>query len=285
MFRSLSEDLQHAFSYGNMVTRLMIIQSGIFVVTALLSAFLPTFYHTDILPWIALPGDLHLFVYRPWTWVSHFFVHSGLWHLIWNMLTLYWFGNITGDLLGDRKIFPVFFLGGLAGGLLFLLSSLLVKGGGGFAVGSSAAVLSVVFAAVATAPDYRMHLILLGPVRIKFIGLFILFIDIIGTQSASNAGGHIAHLGGALFGFLFVFLLRKGYDLSDWSFAGRFRKQKSPKRTSLKVAHKSSVLNQKISSQNSSSVIDHILDKIKLRGYDSLTAEEKEILYQASKKE
>ncbi|MCE2789009.1 MAG: rhomboid family intramembrane serine protease [Saprospiraceae bacterium] len=285
MFRSLSEDLQHAFSYGNMVTRLMIIQSGVFVVTALLSAFLPSFYQADILPWIALPGDFHTFLYRPWTWVTHFFIHGGLWHLIWNMLTLYWFGNITGDLLGDKKILPVFFLGGLAGGLVFLLSSLLLNSPGGFAVGSSAAVLSVLFAAVATAPEYRMHLILIGPVRIKFIGLFILFIDIIGTQSASNAGGHIAHLGGALFGFLFVALLRKGYDLSDWSLPKNFNKQSPVKRRSLKVAHKSSALTQKTNNENSSSVIDQILDKIKLRGYESLTAEEKEILYQASKKE
>lgn len=283
MFRSLTEDLKQTFSYGNMITRLIIINAGVFVVTALVSAFLPAFYATSILPWIALPGKFSDFIIKPWTIISHMFLHQGLWHLIWNMLTLYWFGNIAGDLLGDKKILPAFFLGGLIGSFFFLLGNAFLAHPGSLAMGSSAAVLSIVFAAVTTAPEYRVHLILIGPVRIKFIGLFILFIDIIGTQSASNSGGHLAHLGGALAGFLFVYLLRSGIDLSATPSWFRWKKSAKPGNKKLKIAHKAPVLSHKGNTESTSMQVDRILEKIKLRGFDSLSAAEKEILNRASK--
>jgi hypothetical protein len=129
--------------------------------------------------------------------------------------------------------------------------------------------------------------LIFGEVRIKFIGLIILFLDIIGTQSMHNSGGHIAHLGGALFGFLFVYLLRRGRDLSDiFNLFSRKKNKKSG--GSLKVAYKSQKVRdaQKGVTQGRNSLstrVDEILEKIKNSGYDSLTDEEKEVLYQASK--
>ncbi len=293
MFRSIAQDIKSSFNYGNMVIKLIIINVSFFMVTALLGAFFPSFYQSSILPYLALPGDLSLLMYRPWTLITHMFVHTGFWHLAWNMLTFYWFGNIAGDLLGDRRILPVYFMGGLVGAIFYIISFYLLSGIGSFALGASAAVLAIVFLAVATAPDYVVHLILLGPVRIKFIGLVILFFDIIGVNATVNSGGHIAHLGGTLFGFLFVYLLRSGTDLSKYfnDIPGIFRsknsKIKAPGRK-LKIAHKSELLSSKSSSvktnpKNLSSRVDEILDKIKLHGYDCLSEEEKEILYQASK--
>ena len=122
MFRSIAQDVKSSFDYGNMVVKLIIINVVVFMVTALLNAFFPTFYQSNILPYIALPGDMMTLLYRPWTLITHMFLHSGFWHLAWNMLTFYWFGSIAGDLLGDKKILPVYILGGLIGGIAYILS-------------------------------------------------------------------------------------------------------------------------------------------------------------------
>lgn len=288
MFKSIIKEIQAAFDYGSMLTKIIIINVGVYVLTALLGAFLPDIYGSYILPYLALPGDLWTLLYRPWTIITHMFLHQGLWHMAMNMLILYWFGNIAGDLLGDRKILPVYFLGGLTGAVFYVLSyQFLPNIVGIYALGASAAVLAIVFTAVFTAPDYLIHLILLGPVKIKYIGLTILFFDIIGTAGSSNTGGHIAHLGGSLFGILFVYLLRNGTDLSSWVYKYKDKKSKQSKRKSkLKIAHRSEVLQTKKDLNDKSSTtseVDMILDKIKRNGYDSLTDEEKEILYRASK--
>jgi len=292
MFQSIVQDIRNSFDFGNMVIKLIIINVAVFVVTALTQAFFPFFYNAYILPYIAVPGDLSILLYRPWTIITHMFVHSGIWHLAWNMITLYWFGNIAGDLLGDRRILPVYLMGGLVGALFYILSFNLLQGIGVMALGASAAVMAVVFMAIFTAPEYVVHLILVGPVRIKYIGLVIFFIDLIGTRSSDNTGGHFAHLGGMLFGILFVYLLRSGTDLSapfDRSSSILSKKPKlfSSSKSKLKVAHKApSLINRKekqTKDYNLSQRVDEILDKIKSKGYDSLTEEEKEILYQASK--
>jgi membrane associated rhomboid family serine protease len=275
-----------------MVVKIIIINVAVFVVTALTEAFFPSCYHTNILPYIALPGDLMVLLYRPWTLITHMFIHTGIWHLAWNMITLYWFGNITGDLLGDRRILPVYILGGLLGATFYIISFYLLSGIGVMALGASAAVLAIVFTGVVVAPDYVIHLLLIGPVRIKYIGLFIFFMDLIGTTSNVNSGGHIAHIGGALFGFLFVYLLRSGTDLSQLFspkelLQQKRRRQPSLTKTKLKVAHRATPLTNKPHATQPnfdiSSRVDQILEKIKSSGYDSLTDEEKEVLYKASK--
>ncbi len=288
MFRSVFKEIQAAFDYGSMLTKIIIVNVAVYVITALLGAFFPEIYGTYILPYLAIPGDLLTLLYRPWTIITHMFLHQGFWHMAMNMLILYWFGNIAGDLLGDKKILPVYFLGGLTGAIFYVLSyQLLPDVVGIYALGASAAVLAIVFTAVFTAPDYLMHLILLGPVKIKYIGLTILFFDIIGTAGNSNTGGHIAHLGGSLFGFLFVYLLRNGTDVSAWFYKNTDKRSKQNKKSSkLKIAHRSEVLQAKKEQNDknkATSEVDMILDKIKRNGYDSLKEEEKEILYRASK--
>lgn len=293
MFRSIAEDVQRAFQTGNMVIRILILNIAVYMVTALFEAFFPSWSQT-VMSWIALPGSPATLLTRPWTLITHMFIHAGFWHMAWNMLMFYWFGTIVGDLLGDRRILPVYILGGLTGALAYILSYQLLPSVGSMALGASAAVLALVFTAVATAPDYNMRLILLGDVKIKYIGLFILFFDLIGVRGNINSGGHIAHLGGAMFGFLFVYFLRNGTDITDFVYRIQqfFKRERKPSRqrksSPLRVEYKAGPKYRGADIRPNAATqmqheVDRILDKIKVSGYESLTDEEKETLYKASK--
>lgn len=295
MFKSLIEDLKHNYNYGNMVTRLIIINVAVFVVTALTKAFAPTVYNSVILEYLAVPADLWKLLTRPWTLLTHMFVHSGGWHLIWNMLMLYWFGRIVGDLLNDRRIWPLYLLGSLVGAAAFILSyQLMGSAVGARAVGASAGIMAIVAAAGAIAPDYQLRLLLLGDVKLKYIVAVLVFVDILSAGGHANAGGAIAHLGGAGLGFLFVYMLRNGTDITE----GVIRSmnwlsslvrddgsgsQRQPKRSPLTVSHKASSASSTSKSASLQDEVDKILEKIKLSGYESLSSEEKQILFKASK--
>lgn len=298
MFQSLIQDLKHNYRHGNMVTRLIIINVSVFVVTALIKAFAPSFYSAYILDFFAISAEPLKLITRPWTIITHMFIHSGGWHLFWNMILLYWFGRIVGDLLNDRRIWPLYFLGALVGAVFYFLSYHLFSNVVGmYAVGASAGIMAIIAAAGAIAPDYSMRLILLGDVKLKYVVAALIFMDILASQGYSNAGGAFAHLGGAAFGFYFISLLRNGKDLSENVNNGMdkinqwFRSDSPPKkkrsRGNLKVKHRSGTSptskNQLQRSANLQEEVDRILEKIKQSGYDSLTDTEKEILFQASK--
>ncbi|MBK9255328.1 MAG: rhomboid family intramembrane serine protease [Saprospiraceae bacterium] len=293
MFKSIIDDIRNSFETGSMMIRIVIINVAIYMILALMEAFVPSFAST-LNHWLAIPGDPSVLLTRPWTIFSHMFVHAGFWHMAWNMILFYWFANIVGDLLGDKRVLPVYIFGGLAGALAYLLFFQISDTAGYMAMGASAAVLALVFTAVTVAPDYNMNLLIIGNVKIKYVGLFILFFDLIGVKSGSNSGGHAAHLGGAAFGALFVYLLRQGKDLSDYFYAVlnvfKSSSSKVSKRPGhLRVEHKADntqrrpEMKQQKSRSGLQQKVDQILEKIKNSGYDSLTDEEKEILFQASK--
>ena len=301
MLKSIIDEIQKSFRTGNMITRLIIINLSLYFVFALVEAFTPagsTFF-IRFRDFFTLPGNPLQLLFKPWTLITHMFIHSGFFHVGWNMLFLYWFGRITGDLLGDRRILPLYFAGGFAGALAYILSFQIIPGIGSQAMGASAAVMAIVVAAGAVAPDYIIRLILIGDVKLKFIVLFVILIDIIGAAGNTNSGGHIAHLGGAVLGFIFVRQLQQGVDflhpLEKWInnifdfLAGRTSSVKMP-RSPLKVKYKASVGRKRTGGQGDHDLsfqekLDHILDKIKAHGYESLTEEEKEFLFQASKKQ
>jgi membrane associated rhomboid family serine protease len=233
--------------------------------------------------------------WHPWVFVSHMFLHEGFWHLLWNMLFIYWFGRIVGDLLGDQRIWPLYLLGGLAGAIGYLLSALILKQPG-IALGASGAVMAMVMAAATTAPDYEMRLILIGNVKLKYIAAVLLLLDIFALGGMNNTGGHFAHVGGAVFGWYFVFCLRRGLDFSSYinqlgdgfnqlfvgkKTAARPTLVKVPGGLSKQFSNKSN--KEKEEEYDLEAKIDAILDKIRQSGFDSLTAEEKETLYKASK--
>ena len=308
MFRSILDDIRFQFSTGNMITRIVIVNLAVFVVVNLINLFgthlnaghRPQFY-TEMIHYLSVSSDYGEFFLRPWTWVSSVFLHEGFWHILWNMLFLYWFGRIVGDLIGDRRILPIYLLGGLVGAVAFLLSANLLGYGGGqtvYALGASGGVMALVTAAGVLAPEYNMRLLLIGDVKLKWVVAGLIFLDLIGTASNVNTGGHFAHLGGVAIGALYIIRLRDGQDLGAWIdsavdfITGIFHEKKSGRRprTKLRVSHRATPGSRATKegapprSADFQEELDRILDKIKASGYESLSEEEREFLYQASNK-
>ncbi len=295
------EDIRRQMSQPNeMITKLIIVNVAIWAFVNLikfsLALFTPdtllyaTYYYDYFFKWIALPSNPSSLLYRPWTLVTYMFVHEGFFHIVFNMLWLYWMGRILQDLVGFKKVLPIYILGGLAGGLLYILSYNLFPGLQGYStsaqlIGASAGVLAIVFAAATLSPDYTIHLIFFGPVKIKYLALVSLVLDIMSIGNLNNVGGHIAHIGGAFLGFIFIKQLQQGNDWSifpnrifEW-FANAFKSNPQPK-----VAHKRSKKssNEKPST-DAQAKVDKILDKIAESGYESLSADEKAFLFKYSK--
>lgn len=295
MFTSILDDIKESFRSGNMITRLVILNVAIFAVTALTNAFAPSFYQGTLVHWIAVPGDPISLLFKPWTILTYMFVHGGLGHIFWNMLFLYWFGRIVGDMIGDKHILPIYIVGGLVGAAAYILSYYFLIGQvGTYMVGASAAIMALVIIAGRINPEKELHLILIGPVRIKFVILAFILMDLIFIGKNSNTGGHIAHIGGMVMGWLYYNQIGQENDLEqrvngiiNWisSLFASKPKKKSPLKVKFK-SDKIKTMSEHRSSQDDSmqQKVDEILDKIKRNGYDSLTDIEKEILYQASKK-
>lgn len=254
-------------------------------------------FNNNILNWFALPADVNKLAAKPWTILTHMFVHAGVWHVLGNMLWLWTFGYILQDLTGNRKIFPVFLYGGLAGALSFILAVNFIPAlqpGLPFAtaVGASAGVMAIAVAATTLSPGYRIFPMLNGGIPIWIITVFYLIIDL-ATIPLNNTGGHIAHLTGALAGFLFIYFFRKGYDGGGWMnsfydwFNDLFNPERPKKGKTLKreLFYRSKTEPYQKTPNITEKRVNEILDKINQHGYHSLTAEEKDLLKKASKED
>jgi membrane associated rhomboid family serine protease len=310
----LLDDLKNAFNKpNNSLYKLIALNIVVFVIIGIFYVVLNlsglhdlwmNIYHN-----IAIPSMPSEFIFRPWTLLTYMFVHdlSGegirvIFHILFNMLALYWFGQLIMEYLGSKKLLSLYILGGIAGGLVYLvlINTIPVLRGVHYLIGASGAVYAVVVAAATLLPDYTFFLLFFGPVRIKYIAAIFIFISFLGSVG-SNAGGEIAHLGGALLGFIFITSLRKGTDLGKPVIAvidgisGLFKRKSKIKvsynkgayaKTTSKVA--TGYASKATTSSSSSSIdqdeIDAILDKISQSGYDKLTTEEKQKLFKASQK-
>lgn len=305
MFRSIAEDVKQQFTYGNRITRLIIANTAVFIAINLVrlfftlsAGFQPSAGYMDVVYFLSLSSDLIHDFTHPWVFITHMFLHTGFWHFLFNMLFLYWFGRIVGDFIGDHRVYPLYLLGGLFGAVMYLITAPLISTGGSFAYGASAAVMAFVVASGVIAPNYVMRLLFIGDVKLKYIVAALVLLDVFGIGSMSNTGGHVAHIGGALFGWIFVAALREGSDFSvpvnrffDWvkRLSSGEKKPRGRSRSGIFVRHSST---RKGKSRTDStprqsdfqSRLDEILDKIKASGYESLTEEEKEFLFRASKK-
>jgi membrane associated rhomboid family serine protease len=254
-------------------------------------------YEKNILSWVTLPAYLPDLLTRPWTLITHFFSHDGVWHLLGNMLWLWAFGHILQDLSGNRKIIPIFLYGAFAGALAFIISfniipALKVDLITQRALGASAGVMAVAIATTVLAPGYRIFPMINGGIPLRVVTMIFVIIDL-ATIPYNNPGGHIAHLAGAGMGFLFMVMLRNGKDGSIWInnffdwVNNLFNPEKPKKGKEIKkqLFYKSTVSPYKKTTIITQQRIDEILDKIGQRGYESLTPDEKEILKQASKEE
>ena len=307
---SFWDDFKYAMHTGNMVTRLVIVNFIVFVLVNVcyLLVFLILGYKRELmyevfhkgLDWFCMPGNVQTLLWQPWSIVTSIFLHQGIFHLINNLIGLYLFGSIVSDLIGDRKILPVYLMGGLTGNIIYMISAHFFPYIGGYALGASGAVMALAGTALVLAPDYRVALILLGEVKVKYIVFVMLLLDFVGIANQENTGGHAAHLGGFLMGCLIIYQLRDGHDWSEKvnrfldRFMGLFTKnvprKPAPQRRRQPAfrATKGGVPSESVSDSDHGisfqDRLDAILDKIKENGYENLTQEEKDFLFEASKK-
>lgn len=287
------DDIARTFRTGSNLTKLIYLNTGVFLVITL-AAILGFLLTNDSIPAammniLAVPADLNELIFRPWTLFTYMFTHKDIWHILFNMLWLYWFGKIFLEYLDQRKLVAVYLLGGITGAIIYVASFNIFPAFSGVisesvAIGASASVMAVVIAIAAYVPDYTINLLLLGRIKIKYMALAIFILTSV-VDFSVNSGGKLAHIGGALFGYLYTMNLRRGRDIGrgfnriiDF-FATIFKP-----RQKLKVKYKKPVSDydynkMKVERQHE---INTILDKISKGGYESLTKEEKEILFRES---
>lgn len=290
---SILNNLKNEFKEGTILNKLIYINIAMFLLFSILSvfSFMFQFNISSLLASLYLPAKLSIIIKQPWSFISYMFLHNGFLHLLFNMLWLHFSGKIFLQYLNPKQLLSTYILGGLFGGLLFIITYNYVPvfqplANGAAAVGASASVFAIMIAIATYTPNYTVQFPFIGFVKIKYIAIFMLFLDILSIQSV-NAGGHIAHLGGALFGYFYIKQLKKGKDFSI-NFSNLLQRiiKTLDTRTKLKKIHKRAKSdydfnNEKATKQKE---IDEILEKIGNSGYESLSKEEKGILFSASKK-
>jgi membrane associated rhomboid family serine protease len=298
---SIIEEIKESFKKGTTLHKLIYLNLGLFLAVQIVRIvlFLSNAYELfpGFLNYLAVPANLEVLARRPWTLISYMFLHVDFIHILFNLLWLYWFGTVFIQELGLKKLLSTYLLGGLAGGILYVISYNLFPvfdavRDESIALGASASVMAVVVASATYQPDRRMHLILIGPVKIVYIAL-VMFILTSMVDFSVNTGGKIAHIGGALMGFLFAYYYRRGRDISRGfdrmmdSIATWFKPKEKLKVTYKRSAGKKRPADdleynkQKAAEQKE---IDRILDKISKAGYDSLSSSEKEMLFKMGNK-
>jgi len=315
---SLIADIRYGFIQRHgAIGQIIVINVALFLVMALIyvTAFLFKQSNTveAVFAYLYLPYDLSVLMWRPWTPITYMFVHDmgQVFHILFNMLWLYWIGIIYRQFVGDRVVWATFVMGALVGGLVFVTAYNVFPVFEGLfgpnvpthlvgLKGASAGVTAVVVATATLVPNYSIFLMFLGPVKLKWVALFMVIIDFV-FLTGSNAGGMFSHLGGALFGLLYITFRRRGYDLA-WPFTwfatqlgkvGAKPRRRQPKLTVIHTRAEAAAGRTAASGTTSGAAsapgkptqqeIDRILDKIAAVGYDKLTKEEKQALYNASK--
>ncbi len=244
---------------------------------------------------LSLSNHVDVFLRNPWSIFTYIFLHNGIFHLLSNMLFLYFIGEIFRSLAGNKHIGRNFIWGGVSGGLLYLFYYNVIPDFTGqsipaFMVGASGGVTAVVVAAAVFTPDYEIRLFGVFSIKLKWIAVARVLLDLLGLGDGVNDGGQVAHLGGALFGYLYVKWMRGDLPLPNLNIKRRKLKRTSPPRRKFKVHINQNKSEEPVREQTSPSKsafsqkeIDDILDKISNSGYDSLTTKEKETLFRASK--
>jgi membrane associated rhomboid family serine protease len=292
------DDIKNQYKNGSVLIKLIFVNVAVFLGLHLFG-LLAWFFRVSngsrlVVEWLALPADVSQLLFKPWTIISYMFLHEGVLHILFNMIVLYFGGTIFLNYLNGKKLVVTYLLGGLAGGLIYILAFNLLPIFNqvytvSIALGASASVMAILVAAATYVPNYMVRLIFLGNVKFKHIAIGYVLLDLISIPQG-NAGGHIAHIGGALFGFIYIQQLKKGKDftLGFSRFLDMLKSMLKPNKK-MKVVYKNqgktktdqSYNNQKMDNQKK---VDAILDKISKSGYESLTGEEKAILFDASKK-
>jgi membrane associated rhomboid family serine protease len=284
---SFRSDIRYWLRQGNTINHLLFWNIVVFLLLGLVhvagwfspaTSFVPAFLYQQL----SLHSKITEFVSKPWGLFTYMFTHVEIFHIFFNMLNLYWFGNLFRSFLGNHRVLPLYILGGITGGLVFLLSyNLIFPGEDGTLIGASASVICLLVACATKIPDYEIGLLFLGTIRLKWLALAIVVLDVIAIPNG-NYGGIAAHLGGALMGFVYIKLLDHGTDICQpmiWLFNRRVRveapKRRKQKKSPLKIVKNHPVENRQLQ-------LDQLLDKISARGLESLSPEEKALLRKMS---
>ncbi len=295
MRTGLFAEIQHTFKKGSMVTRLIYLNLMVFLVVKLVDVVLflsgADTSLNALVTNMAVPADISQLAHKPWTLITYMFLHQQFLHILFNLLWLFWFGKIFTEYLSNRQLLNVYLLGGICGALLYIaafnvfpvFASVIPVS---VAMGASAGVYAIVVATAVYVPNYTVYLLFLGPVKLKYIALFSILLDVV-QLTEGNAGGHIAHIGGAAFGAVFALQVRNGLDISHWlsqlfNWLGQLLKP----RKKMKVAYRrgETDIDYNARKKEEQKEIDVILEKIAKSGYESLSKAEKELLFRQSRK-
>lgn len=287
---NILEGLKSFFLQKTALSRLMQINIVIWLICLFISVFTWLFNVSDIsfvTKLFAVPSDISLLAEKPWTVFTYMFLQEAFWHLFFNMLMLYYGGKIFLQYFSQKQLLLTYIFGGLVGALFFILAFNAFPvfenmKGQAVALGSSASVLSILIAAATYRPDYTLNLFLLGQVKMKWVAIIFVVVDFL-SISKGNSGGHIAHLGGALWGFLYAFMLKNDFDIY------KIFKRKAKiriKTVNSENYHQRPKTDEQYNAERAmeQEEIDRILEKIAKNGYSSLNDREKEFLFRQSKK-
>lgn len=300
---AIIDDIKRAYSRGSMLMRIIMINVGVFVLLHLVALvmLLATGNSGTVVAWVAMPAQLDLLLRRPWTLVTYMVAHYDLLHILFNMLWLYWLGRIFMEFFSPKQLTGLYLMGGWGGAVLYLVAcNLLPHVPHGMLIGASASVIAVVVAVAAYVPDYKIGLLFLGEVSIKWVAIVTVAFALIGLDGG-NAGTSIAHLGGALVGLWYAMSIRRGRDITrplnaaidavSGVFNGRslsMPRRRRRQSTGQARADRSTTAGRPSRPGADDGVIeeelDAILDKIKAAGYDALTDEERDKLFKVSRR-
>lgn len=284
-------DIKRTFKEGSVLTRLIYINLGVFLLVKILGVF---FYLAGqpylLVNWLSIPSDVNELVTKPWTPITYMFMHAGFLHLLFNILGLYWFGKLFLYHLEGDKLLSVYLLGGLAGAALYVVAYNVLpvfENSNSILLGASGSVFAILVAVAFYDPERQIMLPLIGSYKLKYVAAFYVLLSVINISS-TNAGGNIAHLGGAAWGWFYILQLRKGKDIGAGfvkvldNLAKLFKRKSHLTVTHNQMPKDDYEYNRKKNAKQDE--INHILDKIAKSGYESLSKEEKELLFKQGRK-
>jgi membrane associated rhomboid family serine protease len=301
---NIINDIKDSFKAGNFLTKLIYINAGVFALVKIVLLVCNWFsISTFWLQYLEMPAFLPSLLRQPWSIITYMFLHTDFIHVIFNLIALYYFGRLFLQFFSQKQLVAVYIWGGIAGALVYIAGFATISHFApfklvSFLLGASASVMAILFAAVGYAPNSQVQVTLIGTVKLKYIGLAFLALDIIGLDGL-NSGGSMAHIGGAVMGYLFAVCLQKGTDLSmpitrciDWivnnwpqnpfSKKGRFKVTVD---NTQRMSDAQWNRKQKEQEKARQERVDLILEKIKKSGYNNLTDEEKKSLFDLSRNE
>lgn len=295
---TIIDQLKYRYKNGDVLVKFLFINIAVFLVLKVISVIFVLFNIRvlELITFLGVPSELSQLLNRLWTLFTYMFVHEQFWHLLFNMLWLYWFGRIFLQYFSGRTLGSLYILGGLAGAFLYILTfntiPYFVGLGHSWMIGASAAVMAIVFGAAFYRPNVQLNLLLIGQVRIVYIAIGVFLLDFLSLGSGVNEGGHVAHIGGAIAGYIFAWQYRNGRDITGWvskildGLANLTKRKPKRKKSRMKVEYRRAETDMEYNERKHSeqAEIDAILDKLKQSGYSNLSSEEKKKLFDASKK-